>query len=383
MRQAGRVIEDPDRCYLAVQSRDPRFDGWFFTAVLTTRIYCRPSCPARTPLPSRTSVLPHCGRCPAGRFPCLQAVSAECVARIARMGCARRRGRSGDAPHRRRCGRPSRCRRTVRAARLQRAAARADAPRRSGGRTDRDRPSPALPDGAGAHRDHDALDIGHRLRCGLRRASASSTTPYSPSSGCRPPSSDRGSPVLERRGSGPGLDVTLPSPSFPSTALSRQSLRPPRGHCRPRRGGGPRTARYRRTLPARPRAGDRGTRPTPDHVACTLVLSDLRDLTTAIARCRLALDLDADPEAIDERLASDRLLAPLVAKAPGRRVPRCVDGAELAFRAVLGQQVSTAAARTVTERMVQAVRRRGIATAGAASPGCSRPRRPFERSVTS
>ncbi len=43
------MIEDPDRCYLAVQSRDPRFDGWFFTAVLTTGIYCRPSCPARTP----------------------------------------------------------------------------------------------------------------------------------------------------------------------------------------------------------------------------------------------------------------------------------------------------------------------------------------------
>src|SRR5690349_1351984 len=41
---------DPERCYRAVASRDARFDGWFFTAVRTTRIYCRPSCPARTPL---------------------------------------------------------------------------------------------------------------------------------------------------------------------------------------------------------------------------------------------------------------------------------------------------------------------------------------------
>ncbi|HZN71183.1 MAG TPA: Ada metal-binding domain-containing protein, partial [Micromonosporaceae bacterium] len=40
---------DFDRCYRIVDSRDPRFDGWFFTAVTTTGIYCRPSCPALTP----------------------------------------------------------------------------------------------------------------------------------------------------------------------------------------------------------------------------------------------------------------------------------------------------------------------------------------------
>ena len=38
-----------DRCYRAVQSKDARFDGWFVTAVLTTKIYCRPSCPVRPP----------------------------------------------------------------------------------------------------------------------------------------------------------------------------------------------------------------------------------------------------------------------------------------------------------------------------------------------
>ena len=42
--------EDFDRCYRAVQSKDARFDGWFVTAVLTTKIYCRPSCPVRPPL---------------------------------------------------------------------------------------------------------------------------------------------------------------------------------------------------------------------------------------------------------------------------------------------------------------------------------------------
>ena len=44
-----RVHEDFERCYRAVQSKDARFDGWFVTAVLTTKIYCRPSCPARSP----------------------------------------------------------------------------------------------------------------------------------------------------------------------------------------------------------------------------------------------------------------------------------------------------------------------------------------------
>src|ERR1700751_4136057 len=41
--------EDFDRCYRAVQSKDARFDGWFVIAVLTTKIYCRPSCPVRPP----------------------------------------------------------------------------------------------------------------------------------------------------------------------------------------------------------------------------------------------------------------------------------------------------------------------------------------------
>ena len=43
------IVADPDRCYRAIQSRDSRFDGWFVTAVRSTHIYCRPSCPARLP----------------------------------------------------------------------------------------------------------------------------------------------------------------------------------------------------------------------------------------------------------------------------------------------------------------------------------------------
>src|ERR1700728_4761960 len=50
--------EDTERCVRAVQSKDARFDGWFFTAVLTTGIYCRPSCPAVPPRPENMVFYP-------------------------------------------------------------------------------------------------------------------------------------------------------------------------------------------------------------------------------------------------------------------------------------------------------------------------------------
>ena len=50
--------EDRERCLRAVQSKDARFDGWFFIAVTSTRIYCRPSCPARTPKASNVTFYP-------------------------------------------------------------------------------------------------------------------------------------------------------------------------------------------------------------------------------------------------------------------------------------------------------------------------------------
>jgi AraC family transcriptional regulator of adaptative response / DNA-3-methyladenine glycosylase II len=87
-------------------------------------------------------------------------------------------------------------------------------------------------------------------------------------------------------------------------------------------------------------------------VRCRLWLEDDRDVAPAEQRCRRLLDLDADPAAVAEHLGHDTLLGPLVRAAPGLRVPGSVDGAELAVRAVLGQQVSVAAARTGAGRLV-------------------------------
>jgi AraC family transcriptional regulator of adaptative response / DNA-3-methyladenine glycosylase II len=83
-----------------------------------------------------------------------------------------------------------------------------------------------------------------------------------------------------------------------------------------------------------------------------LRLEDLRDLGAAVQRCRRLLDLDADPVAVSEALSSDAALALLVGRRPGLRVPGSVDGPELAARAVLGQQVSVAGARTLAGRLV-------------------------------
>jgi AraC family transcriptional regulator of adaptative response / DNA-3-methyladenine glycosylase II len=108
---------------------------------------------------------------------------------------------------------------------------------------------------------------------------------------------------------------------------------------------------YRRTL--RLPHGPCSLELTPDrgHVRCLVRLADLRDLSTAVQRARRLLDLDADPVAVAEHLGCDLLLGLSVAGAPGRRVPGCVDGSELALRAVIGQQISVSGARTLAGRL--------------------------------
>ena len=122
---------------------------------------------------------------------------------------------------------------------------------------------------------------------------------------------------------------------------------------------------YRRTLRLPSGSGIVSLTPHPDHVRCDLVLDDLRDLATAIARCRRLLDLDADPEAVIDALSADDRLRALVAKAPGQRIPRTVDEVELAIRVVLGQQVSVKAARTHAARIVADTGRRWTTRAAA------------------
>jgi AraC family transcriptional regulator of adaptative response / DNA-3-methyladenine glycosylase II len=93
-------------------------------------------------------------------------------------------------------------------------------------------------------------------------------------------------------------------------------------------------------------------------VRATFGLEDLRDTAAAVERVRRMLDADCDPIAVADAFAGDRLIGPLVRRSPGLRVPGHVDGNELAVRAVLGQQVSVAGARTVAARLTLAHGRR-------------------------
>jgi AraC family transcriptional regulator, regulatory protein of adaptative response / DNA-3-methyladenine glycosylase II len=93
-------------------------------------------------------------------------------------------------------------------------------------------------------------------------------------------------------------------------------------------------------------------RPGTDHVTASFRLSDRADAPAAERAARWLLDLDADSATIDAALASDPLLLRAVRRRPGARVPRSTSGDELALRIVIGQQVSTKAAQTITGRLV-------------------------------
>ena len=94
----------------------------------------------------------------------------------------------------------------------------------------------------------------------------------------------------------------------------------------------------------------------PGYATARLELADVADLPVARARCRALLDLDADPVVIDAALARDPKLAHAIATEPGIRVTGAVDGFEMAVRAIVGQQISVAGARTVLGRLVSAAR---------------------------
>jgi AraC family transcriptional regulator, regulatory protein of adaptative response / DNA-3-methyladenine glycosylase II len=112
---------------------------------------------------------------------------------------------------------------------------------------------------------------------------------------------------------------------------------------------------YERALDLPRGHGTVALRSADGYVAATFRLVDWRDLAPAVGRVRRLLDLDADPVAIDDALAHDPVLAPLVHATRGLRVAGSVDPAETIVRAIVGQQVSVSGARTVIGRITGAV----------------------------
>lgn len=338
---------DFEHCYRAVDSRDPRFDGCFYTAVRTTGIYCRPSCPAVTP--KRENVTFY--------------VSAAAAQRGGFRAC--RRCRPDAAP-----GSPewdSRADTVGRAMRLI-----------SDGVVDRDG-VPGLASRLGYTERHLHRLLTAELGAGplaLARAQRAQTArilvettglglseiAFAAGFGsvrqfndtmlevyARSPSQMR-----ENRPAGPveagvvNLRLAYRPPLHVSSLLDFFAARTLPGVDTVVDGS------YRRGMKLPHGTAEVTLRPGDRWIHATLRLGDVRDLAPAVARCRRLFDLDADPVAVDTLLGADPALTAMVEAEPGVRVPRAVDGFETAIRAIVGQQVSVAGARTTLGRILKA-----------------------------
>jgi AraC family transcriptional regulator of adaptative response / DNA-3-methyladenine glycosylase II len=109
---------------------------------------------------------------------------------------------------------------------------------------------------------------------------------------------------------------------------------------------------YRRTIRWGEAAGTLAvSRPAPDHLLLALDLPRLDGAIALVDRVRRMFDCGADPSAVGAHLGTDALLAGSVARRPGLRLPCAWDPFELAVRAVIGQQISVAGARTIAGRV--------------------------------
>ncbi|MGA2521890.1 MAG: AlkA N-terminal domain-containing protein [Acidimicrobiales bacterium] len=338
------MVEDFERCYRAVLSRDARFDGWFVTAVTSTHVYCRPSCPARTPkrqnvrffaapAAAQRAGFRACKRCRPDASPgspqwdTRQDVAARAM-RMIRDGVVDRHGVGGLAG---RLGYSPR--QLVRLlvdevgvgplalARAQRA------------QTARVLlQTTALPVSAVAFAA--GFASVRQFNDTIRAVSGCTPTELRRRRGGAPASSGAIDLRLAHRlpFDGPGLLRFLGARAVPGVEVAAEGA-------------------FARTLTLPHGGATVELTPAEGHVRARIRLDDLRDLTPAVQRCRHLLDLDADPVAVECHLGSDPVLGPAVRAAPGRRVPGCADPHERGVRADIGPLVWVPAARALLGRL--------------------------------
>jgi AraC family transcriptional regulator of adaptative response / DNA-3-methyladenine glycosylase II len=342
--------EDPDRCYRAVASRDGRFDGQFVTAVSSTGIYCRPSCPAQTPKRENVRFYPCAAAAVAAGFRACKRCRPE-----AAPG-SREWDLRGDL-----------------AARALRAIA---AGAIDGSGTDGEGGVPALARSLHVSERHlnrvlvSEVGAGPLALARTRRAQTArllldatdlpiSTIAFTAGFASLRQFNDT---MREHFGMAPREIRRRPSNQLASTGslTLRLTYRAPYavdamlGWQRLHVVGGIEEVdgtTYRRVLPS---GSVVAMQLAEDAVSLVTRIDDLRTLPDTVASCRRMLDADADPEAVDAALATDPDLAPLVAARPGVRVPGTADGFEVLIRTVLAQQVSLASAHTFARRLVEA-----------------------------
>lgn len=341
------MIPPREQCIRAYQSRDARFDGWFILGVRTTGIYCRPSCP--TPVsPKPTNVAFYasaaaaqsagfraCKRCRPDASPGSPEwnVRADIVGRAMRLiadGVIDRDGVPGLARslavserHLNRLLVSELGASPIALARAQRAQT------------------------ARILIETTTMPFGEvALGAGFSSVRQFNDTIRAVFAGS--PSDLRRSRFgASKRNGGTTISVRLPF-RHPYDAAGIFDFLGDRTIAGVETWDG---QRYRRTLRLPGGNGVVGLRAMPDHIACEVTLDDLSDLQAALQRSRRLLDLDADPTSIGRVLGADPLLAPLVAGRAGLRSPGIVDGTEALVRAIVGQQVSVAGARTVLGRI--------------------------------
>jgi AraC family transcriptional regulator of adaptative response / DNA-3-methyladenine glycosylase II len=351
-RRAPCRALDGDACYRAVQSRDARFDGSFVTAVRTTGIYCRPSCPALTPRRGNVTFFGSaaaaqragfraCRRCRPDAAPgspdwnargdlagrALRLIADGVVDREGADGLAGRLGYSSRQLHRALIA-------EVGAGPLSLARAqRAQTARVLLETTDLPITDIAFAAGFASVRQFNDT---------VRAVFAATPTALR----ARRPQ-PAGGPAAGAPQPGT-ITLRLPyrEPMTLSSTLDFLGAHAVAGLEAYADG------RYTRVLPAPSGPALVTLSPGDGAVRCEVRLSDVRDLVAVVARVRRLLDLDADPVAVDELLGSDPALAPLVAKRPGLRAPGAADGFETAVRTIVGQQISLRGARTVVGRLV-------------------------------
>jgi AraC family transcriptional regulator, regulatory protein of adaptative response / DNA-3-methyladenine glycosylase II len=341
------VVENFEVCYRAVRSRDQRFDGRIFTGVTSTGIYCRPSCPAQTPKPenvrfyrsaaaAQAAGFRACKRCHPDRL----AVPVNGHARADLLGEALRLIGDGTMDELGVAGVARRLRVTPRQLHRE-LVGRVGASPLQLARTRRAQTARLLIDRTGMRLTDVALSAGY---ASIRQFNDSMREVFG-----RTPTELRrsGSPALA--GEGPVV-LRLPfRPPFDAESLF--------GFLAPRAIPGVEEAlerRYRRVVRTGATTGVMELEAAQDglSIMLRLYLDDLRELENLVQAARALLDLDAEPAAINDVLAGDRALKPLVLKRPGMRVPGAVDGFEMAVRAVLGQQISVSGATTLAARLV-------------------------------
>ena len=341
------MLFDAERCWRAIETGDARFDGWFFCGVTSTGIYCRPSCPARTPRRENVRFYPSAAAAQAAGFRACKRCRpdatpgspewdrrADVVGRAMRLiadGVVDREGVSGLA---------SRLGYSERHLHRQLAAVVGAGPLALA-RAQRAQTARVLLETTTLPITQIAFAAGfasvRQFNATVREVFAVAPRELRTRAARHGRPAESGAVALRLPYRAPcdaaGLLAFLGTRAVPGVeeldgGIYRRSLRLPHGEGIVELAAG-----------------------GPGHVAARFWLADLRDLAAATQRCRALLDLDADPHSVLDALGGDPLIGAHVRAAPGRRIPGHVDGAELAVRAVLGQQVSVAGAATLAGRL--------------------------------